>query len=49
MSATCFGLYLDHLQACQYKNLTNEDIIKILPIYLKTKKTSSIPHALPIS
>jgi hypothetical protein len=26
MRATCFGLYLDHPQACQYKNLTNEDI-----------------------
>jgi len=25
MSATCFGLYLDHPQACQYKNHTKED------------------------
>jgi hypothetical protein len=28
--ATCFGLYLGHPEACQYKkNLTKEDIIKI--------------------
>jgi len=26
MLASCFGLYLDHPQACQYKNLTKEDI-----------------------
>jgi len=26
--ATCFGLYLDRLQACQYKNLS-----KALPLY----------------
>jgi hypothetical protein len=38
MSATCFGLYLGHLQACQYKNLAKGSIIKIPSIYLKTKK-----------
>jgi hypothetical protein len=26
MCATCFGLYLDYHQACQYKNLLEEDI-----------------------
>jgi hypothetical protein len=25
ISATCFGLYLGHPQACQYKNHTKED------------------------
>ena len=29
MCASCFGLFLGHPQACKYKNLTNEDIIKI--------------------
>ena len=29
MCVTCFGLYLDQPQACQYKNLTKEDTIKI--------------------
>jgi len=28
MRATRFGLYLDHPQACQYKNLTKEGVIK---------------------
>jgi len=27
--ATCFGLYLGHSQACQYKNLTKEDTVRI--------------------
>ena len=38
MSATYFGLYLGHLQACQHKNLTKEGKINIPPIYLKTKE-----------
>ena len=25
MSATCFGLYLGHIQVCQYKNGTKEE------------------------
>jgi hypothetical protein len=29
MCATCFGLYLCHSQAYQYKNLTKEGIIRI--------------------
>ena len=28
MCATCLGLYLGHPQACQYKILTKEDLIK---------------------
>jgi hypothetical protein len=30
MFAACFGLYLGHPQACQYKSHTNEDKIKTL-------------------
>jgi hypothetical protein len=29
MYAACLGLYLGHLEAWQYKNLTNEDTGKI--------------------
>ena len=29
MYAACFGLYLGHLQACHYKNLTKEDVREI--------------------
>jgi len=28
--ATCFGLYLDHPQACKHKNRTQEGAIKFL-------------------
>jgi hypothetical protein len=28
MCATCFGLYLGHPQACQYKNLTTEGTVR---------------------
>jgi hypothetical protein len=28
MCATCFGLYLGHPQACQYKTVTKEDTQK---------------------
>jgi hypothetical protein len=28
MCATCFGLYLGHHQACQYKNFVKEDLVK---------------------
>jgi len=27
MQGTCFGVYLDHPQSCQYKNHTQEDFI----------------------
>ena len=33
MRATCFFLYLGHPQACQYRNLTKEDIIKRSLVY----------------
>jgi hypothetical protein len=29
MYATCFGLYLGHPQACQYKNRTKEEICNV--------------------
>ena len=48
MSATWFGLYLGHPQACQYKNLTKEGI-KIPPIDLMTRKEKLLlPYALSI-
>jgi len=33
MYAACFGLYLDHPEPRQYKNLTNEDAISFACVF----------------
>ena len=49
ISAICFGLYVGHLQACQYKNHKKEDTIRIsgvpfLSQYFYNVKTQNISN-----